>query len=249
MDMPALHGTCAVDKPFVYTACDRGYFTDFAPSLINSVLSNTHLDVHVHVFNPTDQTVDPSLFDRAAERWNNVPTDPVEKSFYDRTLNAMGKGKDSTIHERMQKTYFACARFIRLAELFSSSVSVFAMDVDAVVRSGLPHLPCERDFYIHYIAGKRARYLAGGIYLHPCLGSTQFLQTYATKLRESFHRDYVYWGLDQDLLDQVVPAFCHGQLPIGMIDWNMDAHSPVWTAKGTRKEHAMFVSEKLKYIS
>jgi hypothetical protein len=64
-----------------------------------------------------------------------------------------------------------------------------------------------------------------------------------------FERDYVYWGLDQDILDQIVPQYNHGQLPMSMIDWNMAPDSVVWTAKGTRKEDVKFLDEKKKYMS
>ena len=168
--------------------------------------------------------------------------------FYQRTLTAMTKGKDRSIQERMMKTYFACARFVRLAELFSNQ-QIIAIDVDAVVRSNFPPLLQDKDFYIHYISGKKARYLAGGLVLHPTASSQKFLEQYAHRLKEYFERDYVYWGLDQDLLDHIVPQYNHGQLPMSMIDWNMAPDSVVWTAKGTRKDDEKFLIEKKKYIS
>jgi hypothetical protein len=51
----------------------------------------------------------------------------------------MGKGRDANVLERMQKTYYACARFIRLAQLFHSTTAL-CVDVDAVVRKSIPNL-------------------------------------------------------------------------------------------------------------
>ena len=263
MQIPNILGTCDQTGPFIFTACDQTYFDDFACVLVNSIERNTSLGVHVHIFNPradqiewcaqrsrvscTYEHADASLFNRAAKRWSLAPQTEPEKSFYQRTLTAMTKGRDRTIHERMMKTYFACARFIRLFELFAE-LPVIAIDVDAVVRSEFPSLAQDKDFYVHYISGKKARFLAGGMMLHPGKGSQRFLKHYASALRDYFERDYVYWGLDQDLLDQIVPQHNHGQLPMSMIDWNMDDTSAVWTAKGTRKEDQKFLNEKQKYI-
>lgn len=264
MQLPNILGSCDQENTFVYTACDQGYFDEFGPVLINSIQCNTDLGIHVHIFNPTAkhlewckqrqkvsctyEYVDPAQFTASAQRWNTVPATEPEKSFHQRTLTAMTKGRDRNIQERMMKTYFACARFIRLAELFSQHTAI-AIDVDAVVRSKFPALTTDKDFYIHYISGKKARYLAGGLVLHPTAGSASFLGQYSAKLKEYFEKDYVYWGLDQDLLDQIVPQYNHGQLPMSMIDWNMDLNSSVWTAKGTRKEDQRFLNEKKKYIA
>jgi hypothetical protein len=264
MQLPEIFGTCNQSNTFIYTACDQSYFDDFAKTLVTSIERNTDLGIHVHIFNPSDaqlqwcqskptvsytyEYVTPAQFDPAAQRWNTVPVNEPEKSFYQRTLTAMTKGKDRSIQERMMKTYFACARFVRLAELFSNQ-QIIAIDVDAVVRDNFPSLPQNKDFYIHYISGKKARYLAGGLVLHSTASSQKFLEQYAHQLKEYFERDYVYWGLDQDLLDRIVPQYNHGQLPMSMIDWNMAPDSVVWTAKGTRKDDEKFLIEKKKYIS
>jgi hypothetical protein len=263
MKLPDMIGSCKQSDAFFYTACDQQYFDDFAVTLINSIARNTGMGVHVHIFNPRDDQIKwcqqqsrlsvtyehapLELFEQSARRWASVPRDPVEKNFYDRTQNAMLKGRDASIQERMQKTYFACARFIRLAEIFDATQTAVAIDVDAVIRKPVPQLAADCDFYIHHISGKRARYLAGGLYLFPTAICRKFLKNYAQQLLTYFEKDYVYWGLDQDLLDHVVPGYKHGQLPMSLIDWNMAPDSAIWTAKGTRKENQIFINEKQKY--
>lgn len=262
MKLSALLGSCNQSSPFVYTACDCHYFDDFAQSMIISVLRNTDLGVHVHIFNPnstqiswcesmsrvsvTYEHIGAEEFALAADFWNRTLTSDIERKQLERTLNAMKKGNDQSMLERMQKTYFACARFIRLAEI-SSQQTIFAMDVDAVARLPIPVLPPQHDFYIHYIPGSRARHLAGGIWLNATAGAQQFLGHYSRELQQWIERDYLYWGLDQDVLDSVVPLYNRGQLPKSYIDWDMHANSCVWTAKGTRKESVAFVNEKKKY--
>jgi hypothetical protein len=262
MNLPPLQGNLAQSGYYIYTACDTDYFNSFGEVLINSVQANTDLGIHLHLFNPTDdqlsfcvnrrvsvshETVTPDMFTIAAARWNSHTLSDVEKTYLDRTLNAMSKGRDRNLLERMQKTYYACARFIRLAQLFDQQHPVLAMDIDAVVRSCPLVMPSQQDFFVHKITGKKARILAGGMYLNPTNGSQEFLNEYARELQKYLHNDCMYWGLDQDLLDRVVPKYHHGQLPIEYIDWNMLPSSYIWTAKGTRKELLSFVNESSRY--
>ena len=259
--MPPLQGTFDQTDFLIYAACDRVYFSEFGPAFINSIKYNTPYHIHIHLFNPTVDQIDfcqrrgvgvtwehvhQTLFLPSAQRWQTQPTSEPERTHYDRTMNAMKKGGDSTVLDRMQKTYYACARFIRLSQ-FSRTQAVLAIDIDAVVRKPVAVLDSQRDFYLHHISGKKARYLAGGLWLNVSASCQQFLNEYAAELQSFFHRDYVYWSLDQDVLDPIVPRFNHGQLPIDYIDWNMSPNSYIWTAKGTRKDLSVFVNEKQKY--
>jgi hypothetical protein len=224
---------------------------------------NAAANIHLHLFNPrTDQIeycqqaqvsttweqVPDLLFDPATQRWDGILTSESAKLHYDRTANAMVKGGDITLQERIKKTYYACARFVRLAELFCA-VPILALDVDAVVRKTLPVLPADHDFYLHHITGRKARYLAGGLWINPTDCSRNFLKEYRDQLVAYLTNDYIYWSLDQDLLDSIVPRYNHGQLPISYIDWNMRPNSYIWTAKGTRKDLVAFVNEQQKYVA
>jgi hypothetical protein len=77
--------------------------------------------------------------------------------------------------------------------------------------------------------------------------SSEFLNHYAQQLQQNLAADKIYWGLDQDILDQIVPGYVSGNLPISMIDWDMRADSVIWTAKGTRKDLPQFMAEKKRY--
>jgi hypothetical protein len=162
-----------------------------------------------------------------------------------RTQVAMTKGNDVSVQQRMAKTYYACARFIRLAQVHQSCPVAFACDIDAVVRKPVPRLGTDRDFYIHQIFGAKARFLAGGLYLNPDAG--KFVQAYANVLRATIEKDILYWSVDQDVLDPLVPRFRYGQLPETLIDWNMRRDSVIWTAKGARKNNTSFVNEQRQY--
>jgi hypothetical protein len=265
MLMSELHGKCTQSQFFIYTACDTNYFAEFGQALVISILRNSTAGIHVHLYNPstnqlawceahprlstTWEWVDLDLFATAATAWSVEPTDPVRLDQYRRTQTAMSKSNDRNIQQRMQRTYYACARFIRLQQMILPGAQVLAIDSDAVVRSSVPELPATVDFYLHHISGRKARYLAGGLYLTGTAGSHGFLNSYANVLSQAIAQDHLYWGLDQDVLNNIVPRYQHGQLPTSYIDWEMRADSFVWTAKGRRKDLAVFVNELKKYTA
>lgn len=263
MQIPPCTITQSPRQNSVYTACDGAYFREFGTAFAHSILANTQFAIHFHIFNPepgqlefchfndritvSHEIVLSSQFDTAASYWHQEPQDAIHRTQLDRTLNAMSKGGDRDIHERMMKTYFACVRFVRLAEIFDCRWEMFAMDVDAVVRSPLQSPGRNHAFYLHRIHGRKARFLAGGIWINADKNNNVFLNEYAGAIQDYFHRDHVYWGIDQDVLENVAPGNSPGQLPISYIDWNWGDHSTVWTAKGTRKTDPVFQAAKNQY--
>lgn len=265
MILPPVKGKLDQSNFFVFAACDSKYFDEFGKPFVNSVLKNTNAGVHIHLFDPQDsqidfcqnikrvsfsyEFVDNNSFTVAADRWKNSPKTEPDITRHKRILTAMSKGNDKTVNDRIQKTYYACARFIRLEQLTEQNQSFFAMDIDAIVRKNIPHLPNTYDCYLYKITGKKARVLAGGMYSNGNLPSRKFLKEYSELLINSISNDYIYWSMDQDILDVVVPKYNIGDLPISLIDWDMSADSIVWTAKGLRKDSSTFISEKKKYMS
>lgn len=255
MFLPDLHVSLTKPDFFLYTACDSEYFDRFAKVLINSVEKNSNKPIHIHLFNPKEEQLEYckskdisvsyefvtiEFFRKASEKWNDKGANKEHKT---QILQAMAKSGDKHIIERMQKTYFACARFIRLSQLLSKPKTVFAIDVDAVVRKPLLELETDCDLYIH----KNRQFLAGGIYLTETDNSLRFIQEYSKCLMENILLDSLYWTLDQDILDKIVPKYVYKELPRSLIDWNMQPESCIWTAKGKRKELNVFEKEQSKY--
>lgn len=253
MILPQVHGQNTQQDFYLYAACDSAYFDQFVPALVNSILINTDQGIHLHLFNPrndqikfcqqlrvsaTWETVSTQQFDQARINWNTITKEQQQ-----RTETAMAKGGDVNVQERLMRTYFACARFIRLHEQFNGPV--LAIDVDAVVRKSIPILSRDVDVHLHRIFGKKARCLAGALYLNS--HGKDFLTAYAVALKNQIAQDYLYWGVDQDLLDRIVPLYNHGQLPKELIDWEMRDNGVIWTAKGKRKDLEIFKNELRKY--
>jgi hypothetical protein len=241
--------------PFIYAACDSEYFDEFGQEFVNSIHQHTAFKIHIHLFNPTRDQLDFCNNHKVSVTHEQVPiewfqtslADKLDSKHLERTHTAMKKGDDQTIAERLRKTYYACVRFVRLSEIFQGTTTAFSADIDAIVRADIPALDTTHDFYIHQITGKKARFLAGGLWLNPTDGSVTFLHDYADQLKQSIKKDYIYWGLDQDVLDPIMSKYNYGQLPMKYIDWDMNDNSYVWTAKGERKKLSLFKTEKNKY--
>lgn len=260
MILPELYGKLNAKDFFIYAACDQDYFDQFAKSLITSIKVNSSDAIHLHIFNPradqlqfctensvsvTYEYVLEDYFKSAANKWSNTNLTPLQLDQKRRTETAMTKGNDKSLLERIQKTYYACARFIRLSQLVEGQ-QFLAMDVDAIVRKSLQPLSGS-DIFLHRVSGAKARFLAGGIYGTET--ANRFLYQYSDSILDYLSADYLYWGLDQDILEVIVPNYSWGQLPYSYIDWEMKNDSHIWTAKGTRKDLAVFVNEQKKYMS
>jgi len=260
MQIPHIQGEFCQKEFFIYSAADKNYFDEFVPALANSIYYNTKHHLHLHLYNPrsdqleyctkrgisfTFEEVGVELFLPAGKKYRQNPANEKIADQKLRIETAMKKGGDQSIEERLQKTYFACARFICLKKNVKNHQKFLAIDVDAIVRSNLPMLD-KKDFFIHHISGRKARFLAGGLF---CTGQhLNFITNYGSILEEHVYNDEIYWGLDQDVLENLVPNYNWGQLPMEYIDWDMRPNSYIWTAKGKRKDLDIFKLERDKYL-
>lgn len=263
MQLPKIQGSLNQKDFFIYVACDNKYFDEFAINLVNSVKKNTSAGIHLHIFNPSPPQIDKFSQDNrvsvsyehviledfipATKNLEKISKIEEEKFKHERSLTAMKKGNDKSLIERVMKTYFACARFVRLHELVKNPQEIFAIDIDAIVRKEISTPVGNYDFFIHHILGKKSRFLAGGMYFLKNSKSFEYLSQYAITLKQNIEHNHLYWSLDQDVLDSIVPKFNYGVLPMSYIDWNMSQDSCIWTAKGERKSLPIFVNESLKY--
>jgi hypothetical protein len=262
MIIPPLLGN--LDQPafFIYAAADANYFDHHARPLINSVLTNTPTTgIHIHIYDPrpdqlefcrsqsgvsvSHETLDPVQFNKVTVRWLKR-TDFAN----DRQRQMYKKGQtlgSEGLNLLVRQTYYACARFIRLAELIRPGQRCLAIDVDGLVRASFEHQLGPADFYL-YEKPKDGTHLAGALLLNGTAGTHEFVQKYAYQLRSAIEQDDIYWFLDQVLLDQLVPQYNKGLLPMSYIDWAMRAESAIWSAKGKRKELDIFKQEQRKYL-
>jgi hypothetical protein len=261
MKLPPLLGNLDQNQFFIYAAADTVYFDLHARPLINSITTNTpEYGIHIHIYNPrpdqidfcrsrpgvtcTYETLDDTGFQQAADYWLTRSTFSNDRQ---RQMHKKGQklGRDELL-KLIRQTYYACGRFTRLAELLRPGQRCLSIDVDGLVRKPFTDQLGTKDFYL-YEKPKDGTHLAGAILFNGTAGSHEFLQEYAKRLRSSMDQDDLYWFLDQLILDQLVPTYHKGLLPMSYIDWAMREESAIWSAKGPRKELEIFKNEQRKY--
>ena len=153
MNLPLVCGQHPATTFYIYSACDSDYFDQFAVPFFRSAQINAGVPVHLHIFNPRQDQLALCAKHGVSTTWEEIK----QEQFVDaaqllletageplrRTQVAMSKGGDTELVQRILKTYYACARFIRLADIFDGAV--FACDIDAVVRKPILELK-DRDF-------------------------------------------------------------------------------------------------------
>jgi hypothetical protein len=142
------------------------------------------------------------------------------------------------------QTYYACARFVRLAEILADGSTCLAIDVDGIVRRNFSmYINDQHDVFLYQ--KKCGGHLAGALLLpETCY---QFITEFAHNISKNIHSDNIYWFMDQVVLDDVVSRHNVGLLPMSYIDWEMSLPSAIWSAKGQRKELEIFTNEQKKY--
>jgi hypothetical protein len=261
MIIPPLLGNLDQPNFFIYAAADAVYFDQHAKPLINSVLTNTsNTGIHIHIYDPRPdqlefcrsrdgvsvsyETLDPVQFNKVTARWLKRTDFTNDRQ---RQMHKKGQTQGAEVLNLLvRQTYYACTRFIRLAELIRPGQRCLAIDVDGLVRAPFDYQLGPADFYL-YEKPKDGTHLAGALLFNGTAGSHEFLQKYAQQLRSSIQQDDIYWFLDQVLLDQLVPQYHKGLLPMSYIDWAMRNESAIWSAKGKRKELEVFKEEQRKY--
>lgn len=263
MRLPNIQGTLNQDNFFVYAAADSQYFDRFGRALINSVMRNTSFGVHIHLYNPTEQqfvflknnprvsftweVIKPDQFDSAIKFWSQPTLGEPHASRRNKMLGLKQFSDSANLANWIFKTYYACMRFVRLAEFIDRPRSFLEIDIDGLVRR-----PFTTDFNdgkdFHLYQKDKGGHLAGSILYNQSAKSFDFVHQLALAIRTEIEQDNVYWFLDQHCLDKVVLSYNRGLLPISYVDWHMRPDSAIWSAKGKRKELEVFKRELGRYL-
>jgi hypothetical protein len=262
MNIPTLQGNLDQPKFFIYAVADAVYFDIHARPLINSIQTNTpEHGVHIHIYDPRPDQIDfcrsrPNVtcsyehtdeaeFQRVTDLWLTRTQFDNERQ---RQMHKKGQRiKREELTKLIRATYYACMRFVRLAQVLRPGQRCLELDVDGLVRAPFKTDLGEDDFYL-YEKPKDRTHLAGAILFNGKNGSHEFLQSYGATIRSAIEHDNIYWFLDQVVLDQLVPQYRKGLLPMSYIDWAMRPESAIWSAKGPRKELEIFKNEQQKYL-
>ena len=273
MLLPALQGSFRQTGFFIYAAADPGYFDLYGRALVNSVLRNTDYGVHLHLYDPradqiefckqtrvsvTWEMINSNQFDNAVKFWSRCDLPEPEASRKIKMLGLKQLDNSQDLALWIRKTYYACMRFVRLAEFLDQPRRFLEIDIDGIVRKPFEvefHDDHDVDVYLYEKTKvdktsreiRKMGHLAGSILFTPKPQALQFVKELAAMLKNAIEADDIYWFLDQNCLDQAILGYRKGLLPMSMIDWKMDINSAIWTAKGRRKELEVFQNELSLY--
>lgn len=265
MILPKIHGHLNTSNFIIYCAADELYFNSYGKYLINSIIKNTHHEIHFHLYNPSDATLqwcnkkisvsyeylNLNILDNAFNRWNSEISDLRSIK---RKNDMVKDWTDLTkLKSEIKKTYYACTRFIRLAELINQPQPILLLDVDSLVRSDIVLSSNDDDICIYEKNHKKQvpymQHLASTIYYTGSEGSYNLINDHANLIKEEYNNNEIYWFLDQDTLDIAIQKYKKKILDISFVDFNFNNDSPIWCAKGPRKFNEIYQNELLKYIA
>lgn len=264
MDLPPIQGQLDQTEFFLYAAADAGYFDRFGLPLINSIKRNSTYGLHLHLYNPRpDQILLCQSSHHVSVTWENLYQHQFESTldfwsqpnipepYYSRRNKMLGLKQFTdcaNLESWIYKTYYACMRFVRMAELITQPRRFLEIDIDGLVRGMFDNRFKDDDQFDFYLyEKKKGGHLAGAILFTDKSKALDFIQDLAGEIKTEIRKDNIYWFLDQNCLDRCVPRYRRGLLPISYIDWHMQIDSAIWSAKGRRKELEIFQTELEKY--
>lgn len=109
------------------------------------------------------------------------------------------------LHSDAIRVYYACRRFSIIQEFFTSIDTLIVVDIDSICKN--ENFRHELDSSNCILAPKRigswSTYLAGFVYYPDNKEASLFIDHFSEKLTEFFENGWIFWGLDQYLLDVI----------------------------------------------
>jgi len=260
---PLLGNLPETDKVF-YIAADENYFNDYGKPLISSIRKHFTEHIHFHLYNPSEDTLNFCATNSVSYSYEYFNHQSIDNAFQiyknlneDEELNRrrskmikLGENVEK-IRSELVRTYYACARFIRLDQLLSKPTYVVMLDTDSLVRRKFS-LPQEQyDIHIFEKTHKKhvdyVQHLASTVFYTGTVASRRLIKDHARLILEEFEKDTLYWFLDQETLDIVIQKYRKKSLPQEFVDFDLQEFSYIWCAKGPRKNLAVWRNEISKF--
>lgn len=219
----------------VFAACDTKYVSHAVPLIRSLEVFSSGQTILLHLVNPTES---------ALQRLEVLSDELVNA----RLVLSRERTDLSSLTDAQRRTYYACARFIRLAELMEKSACDFlVLDVDSLVVG-----PIERDFSdkpeaeiclrrrtLEGVTSEQLAVAAGSVWSRSTPGSRQFFKAVSADIQSAFADSSAAWHLDQVVLkrrvdDASIPVVVRN-IKAKYADWDFRDDSVVWQGKGKRK--------------
>lgn len=264
MNIPNLYGNFPDDDTVFFIAADENYFNLYGKTLISSIKHHFTYPIHFHLYNPSEVTIKFCENNKISFSHEFFKENEVDKAFEIYQISTMDmefvrrRSKMIKIGDPIQKirnelirTYYACARFVRLHQLLRKPTYVIMLDTDSLVRK--PFLLPSKNYDIHIFEKNHKKHvnytqhLASTIFYTGTEGSFKLIRDHANLIYEEFQNNTFYWFLDQETLDIAIQKFNKNPLSKSFVDFDMEEHSFIWCAKGKRKSHSVWINESARY--
>jgi hypothetical protein len=232
----------------IFTACDSLYF-DYAASLVRSAdVFSPGSKFILHLINPEKK-----VLQQVEQLRRVITTTDLYVSIEKTDLNSMdGEGK---------RTYYACARFLRIAELLKEySCEFLVVDSDSLIVN-----PINRDFTnkeeadiclirrdLDGVVDVRLAVATGTVYVRNRAASLDFFILLSNKLHNHFLTENINWFLDQVLFHETMMELvttCIRNIKKSYADWTFRKSSILWAGKGDLKTQHIFFAAIQQMLS
>jgi hypothetical protein len=214
-----------IDKKGFYCSSDTVYFNNWTKLFILSAKQYAPwAHIHVHIFDPTES-------DYSWCNKNNISiSSEITPVQYAETIDT-------------KKGYWVNMRFVRLAELYTDSTLVIAIDSDSLFVKNLSESQFDNDLKTSWVTvrGKPQHSLGSAL----GFGCDNFRHIYREKLLE--HKDNLRWFLDQEILDDMLRDNLIEKMNTKYSDFSHNIESYIWTGKGNRKFKQTFAALAEEY--
>jgi len=206
----------------LFASCDDKYYKDHGKTFINSAIRNGN-KVHIHLVNPSDESLNDAI-----------------------KLGATTSYETTTI-EGDPKIYYACSRFLCIAEFVDifKDVRWMILDIDCLVLDKIefPDAPVGL-FFRHCVPAKERKVAAGVVYVGK--GGGQYIKRVAEYIKTM----KLAWFADQIALwekSQTSNVDKIHNFDSKFMDWEFIEGTKIWTAKGPRKTDPTYLAKKKEF--
>lgn len=224
----------------LFSACDEKYVDHAVPLIRSADVFSPGSTFVLHVVNPSEASMT-----RLRRLQSNLSCTSLHISKEVVDLSALD--------DDGRRVYYACSRFIRLAEIIDGlSRDILCLDADSLVtnhidldftdKSAADICLVRRD--LNGPAEEHLAVAAGSIWLRPSGRTRAFVHDIARDIVSAFSEDHPEWFLDQVILKRQIVA--HRDLlrvyniKSKYADWQFRDDSIIWSGKGERKENHLY---------
>tara|TARA_B110000503_G_scaffold69653_1_gene108558 strand:- start:6048 stop:6839 length:792 start_codon:yes stop_codon:yes gene_type:complete len=255
-NLPKLEGKLPTDNNIIYFSCNKDYYHRFGYALIKSIIESIDfVSVHCHLILKPEDIGNITLLENTKKV--SYTYEIIDNTFLKSipvNLNRISEGqeiwKTSSIIDVIEKTYYASARFMRIAELFNDTQHVLQLDCDTVLRNKFPlkeFKSMTSDVRVMPKPKDPNVIIASAISLGTGDNGRKFKSLFSSSLINAF-KNGAYWYVDQDVLKEVVNIVEWKTLPFRWNSWGIKSYDYFVTGKGDRKEKDKFKLVQEKWL-